>query len=101
LRDVVILTVEATEVTAGTGNRKTLGAWMKMIEWLLLNGVDGQRTRFAIHLTKEYAAIIAPTATATCLAIGDMAVMRTELTLHCIPLQSHIIPALNHSSLFT
>jgi hypothetical protein len=96
LRDVVILTVEATEVTACAGKRKTLGAWMKMIERLLFNGVDGQGTGLSIDLAKENTAFIAATATASCLTISNMTMMRTERALHGPTLQSHIIPTLNH-----
>jgi hypothetical protein len=74
----VVLTVEATEVTACAGKGKTLGAWMEMIERLLLDGVDGQGTGLSIDLTKEYAAIISSTATTSCLAFGDITVVRTE-----------------------
>ena len=53
LRDVVILTVETAEVTACAGKRKALGAWMKMIERLLLDGVDGQGTGLGIDFAKD------------------------------------------------
>ena len=96
LRDVVILTVEATEVTACAGQRKALCAWMEMVEWLLLDGGDGQGTGLAINLTKKYTTIISSTETASCLTIDDMAMVRTELTLHCPTLQLLIIPALFH-----
>jgi hypothetical protein len=92
----VILTVEATEVTACAGKRKALGAWMEMIERLLLDGVDGQRTGLSIDLAKENTTIIATTATASCLTISNMAVMRTERALHGPTLQLLIIPTLNH-----
>jgi hypothetical protein len=69
---------------------------MEMIERLFLDGVDGQRTGFGIYLAKENTAIIAPTATATCLTIGNMAVVRTELTLYYPTLQTLIIPTFFH-----
>jgi hypothetical protein len=96
----VILTVEATKVTACAGKRKTLGAWMEMIEWLFLDGVYSQRTGTSIYLAKEYAAVITTTATASCLAIGNMAVVRTELALYYPTLKLLIIPTLFHTPLF-
>ena len=78
----MILAVEATEVTACAGKRKKLGARMEMIERLFLDGVYGQRTGLAIDLTKECAAVITTTATTSCLSFGNMAVVRTELTLY-------------------
>ena len=96
LRDVVILTIEATEVTACAGQRKALCAWMEMVEWLLLDGVDGQRTRLTIHLAEEYTTIISSTATASCLTISDMTVVRTKQTRYCPTLQLLIIPTLFH-----
>jgi hypothetical protein len=92
----VILTVQTTEVTTCAGEREALGARMEMVERLFLDGVDGQGTGLGIDLAKKDTAIIAPTATAACLSIGNMAVVRTELTLDCPTLQLLIIPALFH-----
>jgi hypothetical protein len=96
----VILTVETTEITACAGKRKALGAWMEMVERFFLDGVDGQRTRLGIYLAKEYATSITTTATTTCLAIGNMAVVRTELALYYPTLKPLIIPTLFHTPLF-
>ena len=92
----MILTVEAMEVTAGTGKRKTLGAWMEMIERLLLDGVDGQGTGQGVYLAKENTTIIATTTTTTCLAVGDMAVVRTKQALYLPVIQPFIIPTFFH-----
>lgn len=82
LRDVMILTVQTMEVTTRTSQRQTGGPWMEMIQWLLLDGVDGQRTRLAIDLADEFAIVIPATTTKARLAIGYPAMMRTDLTLH-------------------
>ena len=37
----MVLTVQTTEVTARTGEGETSGARMKVVEGLLLDGVDG------------------------------------------------------------
>jgi len=42
LRDLVVLTVQATEVAARTGEGETGGARVEVIEGLLLDGIDGQ-----------------------------------------------------------
>jgi hypothetical protein len=72
----MILAVETMKVTSRTGYRQTGGAWMEMIEWLLLHRIDGQCTWAAIDFADEDAADIAPTAASARLAIGDAAVMR-------------------------
>jgi hypothetical protein len=41
LRYLVVLTIQATEVTARTGEGETGGARMEVIERLLLDGIDG------------------------------------------------------------
>lgn len=82
LRDVVILTVQTMEVTTRTSQRQTGGSWMEMIQGLLLDGVDSQRTRLAIDLADEFAIVIPATTTKARLAIGYPAMMRTDLTLH-------------------
>ena len=82
LRDLVVLTVQTTEVTPCAGQRQTGGARVEMIEWFLLDGVDGQRTGFVIDLADEHAIVITTTATATCPIVGNTAMMRTEQTLY-------------------
>ena len=78
----MVLTVQAAEVAARTGDGEALGARMEMIEWLLLNGVDGQRTRPSVHLANEHTALIAPAPADACLSLADMAMMRAEQTRH-------------------
>ena len=78
----MVLTVQTPEVAARTGNGETLGAWMEVVQRLLLNGVNGQRTRFAIHLADKHAIHIPTAPTDARLAVGNLAMMRTELTLH-------------------
>ena len=92
----MVLTVQASEVTPCASDRETSGTRMEMVERLLLYRVDGQGTRLTIDLAHKHAIMIPPTATDTCLAISDMAVMRTKQTLHSITLQLPIIPTLNH-----
>ena len=56
-----------------------------MVQGLLFDGVDGQRTWLAIDLADQNAVMISATATKPRLTIGDMAMVRTEQTLHLIP----------------
>ena len=97
LRDIVVLTVQASEVTACAGNGETGGTRMEMIERFLLHRIDSQSTRLTIDLTHKYAIIIPPTATYTRLALSDVTVMRTKRTLHSTTLQLPIIPTFYHS----
>lgn len=53
-----------------------------MVQGLFLNGVDGQRTGLAIHFTDEHTILIPTTTTDARLAIQDLAMVRTEQTLH-------------------
>ena len=78
----MILTVQTTEIATRAGDREAFGAWMEVIQWLFLNGVDSQRTGFAIDLASEHTVLVAPTPTDARLAVCNMAVMRTELTLY-------------------
>ena len=96
LGDVIILTVQAAEVTACAGNGETGSTRMEMIKRFFLHRVDGQGTRLAINLAHKHAIMIPPTTTDTRLALSDMAVMRTEQTLHSITLQLPIIPTFFH-----
>ena len=67
-----------------------------MIKRFFLHRVDGQGTRLAIDLAHKHTIMIPPTATDPCLTLSDMAVMRTEQTLHSITLQLPIIPTFYH-----
>ena len=96
LRDLVVLTVHATEVTPRAGEGETGGAGMEMIEGFLLDGIDGQRTGLGIDLADEHTVVVATTTTTACLAIGDMAMVGTELALDSTVVQSLIIPTLLH-----
>ena len=82
LRNLVVLTVQATEIAARTGNGEALGARMEMVQRFLLDGVDGQRTGLAIYLAQEHTVLIATAPADARFAIRHFAVMRTELTLH-------------------
>ena len=97
LRDIMILTIQATEIAARTGKRKTRGSRMEVVERFLLNGVDGQCTGLTIDLADEYAIMIHATLAAPRLAIGNMTMMGTELALHHPVIQSLIISTLHHS----
>ena len=81
----MVLTVQTTEITTRTGDGQTRRAWMEMVQGFLLDGVDGQRARLAIDLADQYTIVISATATKPRLTIGDMAMVRTEQTLHLIP----------------
>ena len=74
----MILTILATEVTTRTSNRQTLYSRMKMVQGFLLDGVDGQRTGFTVHLAKELAIVIPASTTKARLTIGNLAMVWTE-----------------------
>ena len=95
----MILTILAPEVAARTGQGQTSGAWMEMVERLLLNGIDGQRTRLGIDLADKHTVLIAPAAADACLTIHDTAMMRTELTHYCPTLQCLIITTLHQNTI--
>ena len=78
----MVLTVQAAEVAARTGDGEALGARMKVVERLLLDGVNSQRTRPSVHLADEHATLIAPTPADARLALADTAMMRTEQALY-------------------
>ena len=78
----MVLTVLATEITSCAGQGQTGGTRVEMIERLLLDGVDGQRTGLSINLADKHAVMIPATATAACPSLGDTAVVWTELALH-------------------
>ena len=100
LRDVVVLTVQTAEVAACAGDGQAGGTRMEMVEWFLLHRVDGQGTRLTINLAHKHATMIPSTTTDTRLTLSDMAVMRTEQTLHSPTLQMFIIPTLYHIQIF-
>ena len=100
LGDIMILTVQASEVTTCAGNGETGSTRMEMIKRFFLHRVDGQGTRLAIDLTHKYAIIIPPTATDPRLTFSDMTVMRTERTLHSSTFQMLIIPTFYHLQIF-
>ena len=95
----MVLTVQASEVAACAGDRKARGARMEVVERLLLNRVDGQRTRFAVDLTDEHSILIASAAANARLAICNLAMVRTELTLYLSIFQPLIIPALHQNTI--
>ena len=72
----MVLTVQAAEVAARTGDGEALGARMEVVQRLLLNGVNGQRTGFAIYLTDKYPVLILPTTAHSHFTIGNTAVVR-------------------------
>ena len=92
----MVLTVQTAEVAARTGDGEALGARMEMIERLLLNGVDGQRTRPSVHLADQYTALIASAPADACPALADVAMVWAEQTRHPAIIHLLIIPALHH-----
>ena len=78
----MVLAVVAPEVTPSAGDGETLRTRMEMVEWLLLHGVYGQCARSAIDFTHEVSTDVAPATAAPRLPLQDMAVVRTEPTLH-------------------
>lgn len=78
MRYLVILTIQTTEVTTRTSNRQTLCSRMEMVQGLLFDGLDGQRTGFTVHLAKELAIVIPAATTKARLTIGNLAMVWTE-----------------------
>ena len=78
----MILTVQATEVTSCAGQGQTGGARVEMVEWLLLDRVDGQRTGLGVDLADKHTVVVSATATTARPSVGDTAVVWTELALH-------------------
>lgn len=64
-----------------------------MVKRFLFDGVDGQRAGFAIDYASEYTIFVAPASTDACLAVRNMAVMRTERALHLSIFQRPIVSA--------
>jgi hypothetical protein len=95
----VVLTVQATEIAACTGDGETCGAGMEVVERLLLDGIDGECTRLAIDLADKHATTIPSTATDTRLAIGYAAMMRTEQTLYSSIIQTLIISTFHQKTM--
>jgi hypothetical protein len=94
LRDLVVLTVQATEIAARTGEGETGSARMEMVERLLLDGIDGEGTRLGVDLADKHAASISAAAADAGLAISNVAMMRTEPAFDLLILQTLIISAL-------
>ena len=97
LRYLVVLTVQAAEITSRAGHRQTRRAGMEVIERLLLNGVDGQRTGLAVDLAHEHPVVVTPTPAQARLPVGDAAVVRAEQALHPVLIHPPIIPALHRN----
>ena len=99
LRNLMILAVQTPEVAASTGNGEALGARMEVVQRLLLNGVDGQRTGFAIYFAHKRTILITTATADTRLAIRNLTMMRTKLTLHPSIIQLLIIPAFHQNTI--
>jgi hypothetical protein len=52
-----------------------------MVKRFLLDGVDSEGARFPIHLADQLALMVTPITTDACLALCNLAVVGTELTL--------------------
>ena len=81
----MVLTIQTTEIATRTGDGQTCCARMEMVQGFLLDRVDGQRTGLTIDLADQYTIMIPTTATKARLTIGYMTMVRTEQTLHLIP----------------
>ena len=92
----MVLTVQAAEVAARTGDGEALGARMKVVERLLIDGVNGQRTRPSIYLAEQHTALIASATADPRPALADAAMMRAEQTLHPPIIQLSIISTFAH-----
>ena len=87
----MVLTVQAAEVAARTGDGEACGTRMEVVEWFLLDGVYSQRTRPSIYLADQHTALIASATADACPALADVAMMRAEQTLHAATIQWPII----------
>ena len=76
----MVLTILAPEIAARTGDGEAFGARMKMVQRLLFDRVDGQRTGLAVTLAHEHAVHIASASADACLPVRNLAVVRAELT---------------------
>ena len=92
----MVLTVQAAEVAARTGDGEALGARMEMIERFLLDGVYSQRTRPSIHLTNQHTALIASATADARPALADVAMVWAEQTLHPAVIHLLIISTFVH-----
>ena len=99
LRNLVILTVQTPEVAACTGNGEALGARMEVVQRLLLDGINGQRARFAIDFAHKHTVLITTTPADTRLAIRNLTMMQTEQTLHPSIIQLPIVFALHQNTI--
>ena len=96
---LVVLAIQATEVAARACDRQTRRARVEMIQRLLLDRVDSQRTGLAIHLADKHTLLIAPAPADTRLTIGYLAAVGTELTLHLAVIQFLIVFALHQNTI--
>ena len=55
---------------------------MEVIERFLFDGVDGQRTGFAIYLTDKHTVFVASASADACFAVRNLAMMWAELALY-------------------
>lgn len=92
----MVLAVVTPEVTPCTGDGETLRARMEMVERLLLHGVYSQSAWTAIDITHEVSTDVASAMATPRLPLQDMAVVRTEPTLHSAIIYSFVIPTLHH-----
>ena len=92
----MVLTVQAAEVAARTGDGEALGSRMEMIERLLLDRVYSQRTRPSIYLTNQHTALIASATADARPALADVAMVWAEQTLHPAVIQLSIISTFAH-----
>ena len=99
LRNLMILTVQTLEVAASTGNGEALGARMEVVQRLLLDGVNGQRTGFAIDFAHEHTVLITTAPADSRLAVRNLTMMRTEQTLHPSIIQPLIVFALHQNTI--
>ena len=90
----MVLTVQTAEVAARTGQRQTRRTRMEVVERLLLYRVDGQCAGLSINLTDEDAVMVTSASAAPRLAVGNAAVVRTELAHHAPVVEPLIISAL-------
>ena len=71
LRDIMVLTVETTEVATCTGQRQTSGSGMELIQWILLYRIICQSTRFTVNNRVKHSVKIPSAATFSMLAFQD------------------------------
>src|ERR1700730_8136474 len=92
LRNIPVLAEEAAHVAAGSAHAEYARTWQKMIQRLLLDGIDLECGRRAITQAVKLAAFIDADETESRLTRNDVAVARAKIAV-CAPIGFRFPPA--------